>query len=130
MIDLAEFWDDILAQFEGPKLVRLIAIVGGYVLFRRLFLSHVRTSQLKSLLRDDQRDKEYDLATNPDEMFDRLGVSTGIADSAKQLVEFGWGKKTRRNNKLQQQVLEEKFERMAAHMTEDDDKDIEQFLED
>lgn len=124
MMDFQDFWADLCSQFEGPKFVRLVAIVGGYMLIRSLFMTHLKNKQLADRVAADKQEKAEGLIDRPD-------LLASAEASANEPLEFGWGKKTRRNLKIQKEIFEKTLDDLAsrANLNDDDDKDIADLLE-
>lgn len=110
------------------KYFRLIVVVSVYILARRIYSNYAKTSMIKRQIKIDEREK----LEKPEKERKK------VEDKEKKLKEeaktFGWGKKTRRNIKLQEQVLidtadELRFRAQNAYDAAEDN-DIEDLLED
>lgn len=111
-----------LREIDAQHAIRLITIVGGYYVFRTAANKFLANRQLKQQIAQDREGKDEqkmkELIEDPD------AKSSGADDGS-----WGWGKKTRRNVKRQEKILQEHLENLQAGGV-DDDKDIEDLLED
>lgn len=114
---------ETLKDIDIHKAIRLTVIVGGYILVRNIVQKHLATRQLERQLEQDEERKKKErlgeLVEDPD------AQTTGTDDGS-----WGWGKKTRRTVKRQEKLLEEQIENLQNGQDLDDDKDIEDLLED
>ncbi|ODQ79873.1 hypothetical protein BABINDRAFT_27260, partial [Babjeviella inositovora NRRL Y-12698] len=106
------------------KIVRLVAIIGGYVLIRSLFMTHLKNKQLRDRIADDKKMQVEGLIDRPD-------LIEAAQATANEPLEFGWGKKTRRNIKIQKEIFEKTLDDLASRvdLDDDEDKDIAELLE-
>lgn len=112
-----------LKEIDAHQALRLTVIVGGYVLVRNVVQKYLANKQLLAQLKHDEENKEAKKQT--DLVDDPNAQATGaLADDGS----WGWGKKTRRNVKRQEKILQEQLDRLEDAY--DEDKDIEDLLED
>ncbi|CUS22336.1 LAQU0S05e03092g1_1 [Lachancea quebecensis] len=114
---------DTFAGIDAAHAIRLVIIVGGYLLFRNLTQKHLAKKQLEQKLRKSEEakaaEKQKELVADPQD-------DETIQDNA-----FGWGNKTRKRVKRQEKILEERLQELEKLQgSQDDDKDIEDLLED
>lgn len=111
-----------LREIDLHGALRLVIIVGGYAFARNIAQKYLAKRQLERQIEHDKatqhEGKVNDLVDDPNEVH-----ATGL-DSGS----WGFGKKTKRNVKRQQKILQEQLESMHAGVV-DDDKDIEDLLE-
>ncbi|CUM64625.1 uncharacterized protein PRCAT00002233001 [Priceomyces carsonii] len=109
------------------KYIRLLAIVGFYLIFRHHYSTWAKTKQIKRDLENDKREKEEAAGKDEEEQAKEESIK-------EQASSFGWGKKTRKNVKLQQSILEEELnelrQRQQSSYDAAEDHDIEDLLED
>ncbi|KAH7361971.1 trafficking PGA2 [Plectosphaerella cucumerina] len=125
--NLRQSFEDITMQ----KFIRLVIIVGAYVLLRPYLMKLTSRSQM------DQHETELDdpnapkakISPNtlrgqvdiPEDTDDEEDAGTSSAD---------WGKKARRRQRaVIKQLLDAEEDRLAKAQEDDEDKDIEEFLE-
>ena len=112
-----------LKEIDIHKAIRLTVIVGGYILIRNVTQKYLANRQLENQLKQDTERKEQerieDLVDDPN------AKASGLDDGS-----WGWGKKTRRNVKRQEKILQEQIENLQNGQALDEDKDIEDLLED
>lgn len=109
-----------LLESDFTKLLRIVIIVAGYLLFRKIILKHqISRAQTQEV------DKTEDGVDNVDELFskdeDATGTSTSIQES-----EWGWGQKSRKDIKKKQEILQQ----LINEAGKDEDDDIKDLLED
>ncbi|SCU95995.1 LANO_0E12112g1_1 [Lachancea nothofagi CBS 11611] len=114
---------DSIASLDFQHVVRLVIVIGGYALMRNLAQRHLAKKHLERKVREGQADKaeqrQKDLVADPE-------GAESASDNA-----FGWGNKTRKRVKTQHKLLEEKIDELKKNQGSlDDDKDIEDLLED
>lgn len=113
---------DTFADLDAKKVLRLVIIVGGYILIRNLASRELAKRKLQSEVRKDERNmsdnKARDLVDNP--------------EAETTATQFGWGNKTRQRVKKQEDMLAKMIERaqMEKDQGEDDLADIEDLLHD
>lgn len=128
MSEVAETWVDTwmakLVNYDYKHFIRLVIIVGGYLLLRNIASRELVKKQLAAQVEKDKRDKEEkrskDLIDKPDDA------------ATAETTSFGWGKKTRRRVKRQQELFEnalEEAKRRNQGLDPDSDADIEELLE-
>lgn len=107
---------------------RLSLVVFTYLIFRKYYSGWASKKQLQTQLAEDEREsaeKSDREIKEKKEIFDKLN------DEAK---EFGWGKKTRKNVKLTEIILQEyaaeQRQRNQTSYDAQEDADIEDLLED
>lgn len=128
MLNVTEIYEDLTSQLTPQKVIRLIAIVGGYVVFRRIAMNEIKRRQLKNM----QSEESNGDVTELPEVAEEKATSSAIESNDQT---WGWGKKTRRNVNKQREIFEQAVEESAKKHEEgaydaDSDKDIEELLED
>ncbi|QLL32762.1 hypothetical protein HG536_0D02840 [Torulaspora globosa] len=114
---------DTFADMSSTKAVRLVVIVGGYILIRNLVSRELAKRKLQSQIRKDERElsdnKGKELIDNPE------------ADATTSSIEYGWGNRTRQKIKKQEDMLAKMVEhaQIEKDRTEDDLSDIQDLLE-
>lgn len=115
---------DTFADIDSKKALRLVIIVGGYILIRNLVSRELAKRKLQSQVRKDERElsdnKSKNLVDNPE------------SEAETTAAKFGWGNKTRQRVKKQEDMLAKMIERAQMEKDENDDDlaDIEEFLQD
>lgn len=130
--DLKDFLGGIIFQYVEKdsfyKYLRLTIIVCSYIFFRALYQNYLKARQIKHQLKLDEQEK---LEKPEKEARARQEEIEKIESEANT---FGWGKKTRRNVKLQQAVLDEQMNELRTRQQSAydaaEDNDIEDLLED
>ncbi|CAI4035964.1 hypothetical protein SMKI_14G1740 [Saccharomyces mikatae IFO 1815] len=128
MSEVAETWIETLVakiiNYDYKHFIRLVIIVGGYLLVRNIASRELAKKQLAAQVEKDKQDKEEkrskDLIDRPDE------------SAVAKTTSFGWGKKTRKRVKKQQELFEnalEEAKKRQQGMEPDSDADIEELLE-
>lgn len=112
-------------DFDIYKGIRLVIIVGGYLLVRNYVAREMAKKQLERQVRDDERmlsdNKKKNLVDDPE------------TEKMAQSTQFGWGNKTRKRVKKQQEMLQKAIEQIKKEKKfagEDSDEDIADLLED
>lgn len=113
----------IYEEFDIYHLIRLIIIVGGYIIFRNQASKFLANKQLKNQIDQDNENKGAERVEKLVERPDGQGDASGVEGN------WGWGKKTRGTIKRTEKMIEEHFEKMKAGEV-DDDADIADLLED
>ena len=114
---------DTFADMSATKALRLVIIVGGYILIRNLVSRELAKRKLQSQIRRDERElsdnKGQDLIENPE------------ANATTTSIEYGWGNRTRQKIKKQEDMLAKMVERaqIEKDRNEDDLDDIKDLLE-
>ncbi|CCE63679.1 hypothetical protein TPHA_0F01970 [Tetrapisispora phaffii CBS 4417] len=129
-----EFVNELIAGFSYEKFMRLVIILGGYILIRNLAQRELAKRKLSAQLRDDRKFKsekntEQYLEDPKEEEKKEKELEEAAASS------FGWGNKTRLRVKKQQKSFEKAVDRLQqqqqnALSIEDEDADIQELLED
>ncbi|SCU80212.1 LAMI_0B01222g1_1 [Lachancea mirantina] len=114
---------DTFAGLDPLHVIRLVVIVGGYIMMRNVAQKYLAKKQLEHKLKESEAAKQNGQSVNDS--------TTELLDAADESdATFGWGKKTRKRVQKQQQLLEERLEELKRMQGEqDDDKDIEDLLE-
>lgn len=110
------------------KYFRLTIVVCAYIIFRKYYSQWAANRQQKTQIEADEREK----AEKPEkERREREELEKRLEDESKQ---FGWGKKTRKNIKITEAVLDqiaqEQRQRQQTAYDAQEDADIEDLLED
>lgn len=112
-----------LLGYDVKKFLRLLIIVAGYILIRKLILRH-------QIIRAKKAQFEKTISENEEAVDDLFGKGEKIDDDAQSSgvkeAGWGWGQKTRRNIKTKQQQMLEAIQKQQ----ESDDEDIADLLED
>lgn len=114
---------DTFAEMSVTKGLRLVVIIGGYILIRNLVSRELAKRKLQSEVRKDERElsdnKGKDLVDNPEE------------DATTTNIEYGWGNRTRQRVKKQEDMLAKMVERaqIEKDQNEDDLADIQDLLQ-
>lgn len=119
---------DYVDREQFTKYLRLIIVVSCYILFRSYYTKYASQKLVKKQMEQDKKEKAEKPAR---ESAERKALEEKLVAEAETV---GWGKKTRKNVKLQQQYLEQQAaELRERHQTAYDaaeDNDIEDLLED
>ncbi|CAG60905.1 uncharacterized protein GVI51_J05533 [Nakaseomyces glabratus] len=125
---------DNILSIEPRKALRIVIIVGAYMLFRNLVTRDQNRRQLARQVRQEEERKKEEREKTLLERPEDFEVET-IAKSST--TEYGWGKKTRQRVKRQQEVLERAVDDLKRHEQlklsgtgYDSDEEIEELLED
>lgn len=122
-----------LQSIDHKQAFRLVIIVGGYILLRRLVQRELAKRQLASQIKADNERKRDNLIDRPED--------DPTTTTVKEPTAFGWGNKTRYRVQKQQEMLgkaidnlKEKQKRQNASATgtaynADSDDDIADLLE-
>lgn len=123
-----EFIFDYVEEDKFYKYFRLLIIMGLYLVCRNIYTEYAKQSQIKRQLELDETEKLEKPAKEEREKIEREEALTNDAAT------FGWGKKTRKNVKLQESILEQETEelrqRNQSAYDAAEDHDIEDLLED
>lgn len=123
-----EFIFDYVEKDTFYKYFRLLIFVTLYILFRKYYSEWAKHKQIKRQLEIDEKEK---LEKPGKEREEKLEAEQALQ---REAASFGWGKKTRKNVKLQESILtQEADELRERHQTAYDaaeDHDIEDLLED
>lgn len=116
-----------LEKDEVTKYLRLVIVVSCYLMFRGVYTKWAGQKQIQRQVEQDKREK----AEKPErELAEREALREKLENEAASL---GWGKKTRQNIKVSQQVLEQEAnilrERHQTSYDAAEDHDIEDLLE-
>lgn len=110
------------------KYLRLLIIVGMYLMCRNIYSEYAKQSQVKRQIALDEKEK---LEKPVKEERERAEKEEALE---KDAASFGWGKKTRKNVKLQESILQQESEdlrqRYQSAYDAAEDHDIEDLLED
>ncbi|EDO16258.1 hypothetical protein Kpol_505p35 [Vanderwaltozyma polyspora DSM 70294] len=123
---------DIFDDFDYRKWLRLVIIVGGYILIRNLAQRELAKRKLANQIKEDKRLKSEQnmekYLEDPEEEEKASAAASG----------FGWGKKTRVRVNKQQKAFEKAVDKLQQQQKQqqgisggfDDDSDIQDLLED
>lgn len=118
---------NLLASFEGfdlKKALRLIIIIGGYILIRNIGSRELAKRKLQNEVRRSQQEKSD---KNQENLIEKPGQTSGSTSA----MPFGWGNKTRKRRKEQQEAFADLVERINKEKKKGNDlEDIEDLLED
>lgn len=119
---------EYLEEDKFYKYLRLLIIVGVYLMCRNIYSEYAKQHQIKRQLEIDEKEKLEKPAKEEREKAEKEEAL------AKEAAAFGWGKKTRKNVKLQQSILEQEAEDLRqgyqSAYNAAEDHDIEGLLED
>ncbi|CAI4049801.1 hypothetical protein SKDZ_14G1730 [Saccharomyces kudriavzevii ZP591] len=128
MSEVAETWMETLVakiiNCDYTHFIRLVIIVGGYLLVRNIASRELAKKQLAAQVEKDKRAKEEKRSKD---LIDKPGEP-----ATAETTSFGWGKKTRRRVKKQQELFEnalEEAKKRQQTVEPDSDADIEELLE-
>ncbi|KOG97015.1 Processing of GAS1 and ALP protein 2 [Saccharomyces pastorianus] len=128
MSEVAATWIETLLtriiNYDYKHFIRLVMIVGGYMLVRNIASRELAKKQLAAQVEHDKREKEE---KRSEELIDKLD-----GPSVAETTSFGWGKKTRQRVKKQQELFEKALEEAKQKQQgrdPDSDADIEELLE-
>lgn len=115
-VNLAETVGDL----DAKKGLRLVIIVGGYILIRGIAQRELAKKKLDN---DVRRSEQEAIAARQEKLIDQPGSTASVP--------FGWGNKTRRRRKQQEEAFADLVERVNQQKSAgNEDKDIEDLLED
>lgn len=131
-------YEKVFAELDIYHVIRLVVIVGGYLIFRTRAQEWLKTRQLKAQLEDDRAKRAESLVERPEDELETLQEQTGgeYDDVAMQDRSWGWGKQTRTRARKLQRKFEETVEAAAVKAQRakengyDSDDDIKEFLQD
>ncbi|KAK5781730.1 hypothetical protein RI543_000916 [Arxiozyma heterogenica] len=122
-----------IQSIDHKQFFRLVIIIGGYILLRRLAQRELAKRQLANQIKADQKRKKNQLMEGTDELY-----NDGKHD--KEPTAFGWGNKTRYRVKKQQEMLgqaidnlkkrQQQQQQYSTAYNDDSDEDIADLLED
>ncbi|KAI9792934.1 MAG: hypothetical protein M1816_001256 [Peltula sp. TS41687] len=122
-----------ITQFSVYQFLRMVIIVGGYMLLRPYLLQLGGRFQAKDHERGiDQHDmKTSDAAVNPKSLRGHIVVPEDTDDEDGDEDGPAWGRAARRRQRRMVRTILENEDRLRAEEEEaDSDKDIEEFLTD
>lgn len=110
------------------KYFRVVIIICGYVIIRGLYMNWAGKYHIRKQVERDEKEK----AEKPSkDAKAKAELEEKLANEAKT---FGWGKKTRKDNKLKEAIIEREFnelrQRQQSAYDAAEDHDIEDLLED
>ncbi|CCF60298.1 hypothetical protein KAFR_0J02340 [Kazachstania africana CBS 2517] len=114
---------NVFSEFDLQNGIRLVIIVGGYILFRNLATRQLSKKQLEQQVRDDERRISEE----------RVEKLIEKPEDEQTSYEFGWGNKTRHRVQKQRDLFEQAVDRLKQNSqqnTNDSDDDIADLLED
>ena len=128
-----------ISSLSAQQWIRLVAIIGAYLLLRPYILKHAAKVQMD---RHEKEEAEAEAAADatklsandfrghkiaiPADSDDEEGEDKGAASGAAD-----WGKKARRRQRdMVRKLLAEHERRLAEEQEDEEDKDIEEFLVD
>lgn len=110
------------------KYFRLIVVVCGYIILRGIYQSYANKYHVKRQVAMDEKEK---LEKPIKEAEEKKKQEESLKKEAET---FGWGKKTRRDNKLKEAYIETQFndlrQRHQSAYDAAEDHDIDDLLED
>lgn len=110
------------------KYFRLVMVVCGYILFRGLYQNWATQYHVKQQVKRDEEEKALKEDRDAKEEKEKTQKLLDEAES------FGWGKKTRKENKLKEAYIEHQFneirQRNQSSYDAQEDHDIDHLLED
>lgn len=118
-----------IQSIDHKQAFRLVIIIGGYILIRRLVQRELAKRQLANQIKADQERKKNQLIEGTDSLYND-------SKDDKEPTAFGWGNKTRYRVKKQQEMLGQAIDNLKKKQQyttayhEDSDEDIADLLED
>lgn len=125
---------EAFSNMTTQQWLRLVMIVGGYILFRTRFMTFMSKRSAKQMEEDDAKEQAAKAKLSPNQL--RTGKTAADLDDedADQGDGTGadWGLRARnRQKRVLKQLWEAEEQRKQAELEADkDDKDIAEFLED
>ncbi|CAR29314.1 hypothetical protein ZYGR_0Z02390 [Zygosaccharomyces rouxii] len=111
---------ETIGDLDVKKGLRLVIIVGGYILIRGIAQRELAKRKLDN---DVRRSEQENAAKMQEKLVDQPGSTAAMP--------FGWGNKTRRRRKQQEEAFADIVERVNQKKNSGDDvEDIEDLLED
>ncbi|PKS05347.1 hypothetical protein jhhlp_008721 [Lomentospora prolificans] len=125
MNNFRETWGSI----DLHRMLRLIMIVGAYLLLRPYLVKLTGASQMEQHEREDAEAKKR-AEISPNQMRGlRVAAEIPDADEVDTTTSADWGNKARkRQREVLKKMLEVEEKRLAELQEDDEDKDIEEFL--
>ncbi|ODV98449.1 hypothetical protein PACTADRAFT_926 [Pachysolen tannophilus NRRL Y-2460] len=125
---LKNFSHDLIDELEPLRIIRLIAIVGGYIFARRIYMKYAQQKQLEEQLARDEKLKTENLINGSDLQSELIEDT----DPTKDDQSWGWGKTTRRKVKQQQKIFEDELIKIAEEKAalDDSEDELTELLED
>ncbi|CCD25624.1 Pga2p NDAI_0F03060 [Naumovozyma dairenensis CBS 421] len=103
------------ADFDAKKGIRLVIVVGAYIFIRNYVAKELAKKQLERQAREDEhrisKEKKEKLIDVPED------------EKKSETTAFGWGNKTRRRVKKQEEILEKAVENLQRRQLDDEDSD-------
>ncbi|SPN97250.1 uncharacterized protein DNG_00764 [Cephalotrichum gorgonifer] len=126
--NLTETFDSITLH----KAIRLVLIVGGYLLLRPYLMKLTGANQLAQHEKEARESAER-AALQPNDLRGGLRVAAEVPDADEDIEgESGptdWGSKARkRQRQVLRKLIDAEEQRLAEAQGDEDDKDIEEFL--
>lgn len=125
---LFEFIYDYVSKEDFLKYMRLVIVVSVYIMFRGFYQNWAKNKQLQ---RQVAMDEQENATRAEQEQRKKDELESELVSEEKQ---FGWGRKTRANEKRKAVILEEALqevrERNQSAYDAQEDSDIEDLLED
>ncbi|KAI9149191.1 hypothetical protein HJFPF1_11240 [Paramyrothecium foliicola] len=120
---------DTFSNMTPQSWIRLIVIVGGYMLLRPYVLKAISHGAVKNMEEQDAKEKAAAAAMTPNDL---RGVKDKIEEQEEEDYEeagaAAWGQQARvRQRRVLKQLLEAEEKRREE---EEEDKDIQEYLED
>lgn len=142
---LDRLYDKVVGELDVYHVIRLVVIVGGYLIFRARAQEWLKTRQLRAQLEEDKRKRQESLVERPQEGDDaakaaqeaELEALNSADDVTLQDRNWGWGKQTRTRARKLQRKFEEAVEEAAVKAQRkadlaggvDSDDELNEFLE-
>ncbi|CAI4210334.1 unnamed protein product [Parascedosporium putredinis] len=125
--NIGETW----ASLDLHRILRLVMIIGAYLLLRPYLVKMTGASQMEQHEREDAETKKRAAEISPNQMRGGLRVAAEIpdADEVDTSTSADWGSKARkRQREVLKKMLEVEETRLSELQEDDEDKDIEEFL--
>lgn len=119
---------DTFASFDIYQGIRLVMVIGGYMLIRNFASKELAKRHLEAQVRHDREEKHKQQEAK---LIERPVDDVNVAEAST----FGWGNKTRYRVKKQQEKFEQAIDSLKQQQQQllngdDDDEDIRDLLED
>lgn len=129
---IKNLYAELFTDLDYKKWLRLVIIVGGYILIRNLAQRELAKRKLASQLKADEKLK---IKNNTKQY---LEDPEDVSQSKAVTSSFGWGNRTRQRVKQQEKAFEEAVEKLKEQQEReakygigaDEDADIQDLLED
>jgi hypothetical protein len=120
-----------LAGLDAQKLIRIVAIVGAYLLLRPYLIKLAGKSQMGQHEKEEEEAAAAKAKLSPNDLRGKVQIPDDSDDEEGEPVVADWGKKARRRQrKVLKKMLDDHAKKLEEEQEDDEDKDIEEFLTD